>query len=207
TIFGTQFSEIPEVNVPLVSDMSSDIFSREIDFSKFGLIYAGAQKNIGAAGVTLIVVKEDLLEKTGRTIPSVLDYKAHIEKESMYNTPAVFAVYTSLLTLKWIKNKGGVAALEKINNTKAELLYNEIDRNSLFKGTAKIEDRSKMNVTFLLENENDKERFEMLCKNAGISGINGHRSVGGYRASIYNALPLESVQALVEVMREFERTI
>ncbi|MFA7444479.1 MAG: 3-phosphoserine/phosphohydroxythreonine transaminase [Flavobacteriaceae bacterium] len=207
TIFGTQFSEIPEVNVPLVSDMSSDIFSREIDFSKFGLIYAGAQKNIGAAGATLIVVKEELLGKTGRTIPSILDYKAHIDKESMYNTPAVFAVYTSLLTLKWIKNKGGIAALEKINNAKAELLYNEIDRNPLFKGTAKIEDRSKMNVTFLLEDQSHKECFDMLCKKAGISGINGHRSVGGYRASIYNALPLESVEVLLEVMQELEKTV
>ena len=207
TIFGTQMHQIPDTKVPLVSDMSSDIFSREIDFSKFGLIYAGAQKNIGPAGVTLIVVKEDLLEKTGRNIPSILDYKVHIDKESMYNTPAVFAVYTSLLTLKWIKNKGGVAALEKINNAKAELLYHEIDRNPLFKGTAKVEDRSKMNVTFLLEDESHKERFDALCKESGISGINGHRSVGGYRASIYNALPLESVQLLVNVMQELEKTI
>ena len=207
TIFGTQFQKIPNVDIPLVSDMSSDIFSREIDFSKFGLIYAGAQKNIGAAGVTLIVVKEDLLGKTGRNIPSILDYQAHIDKESMYNTPAVFAVYTSLLTLKWIKAQGGVAALEKINNTKAELLYNEIDRNPLFKGTAAIEDRSKMNVTFLLEDESHKEPFDVLCKKHGISGINGHRSVGGYRASIYNALPLESVEVLVNVMQEFEKTI
>jgi phosphoserine aminotransferase len=207
TIFGTQMHQIPDTKVPLVSDMSSDIFSREIDFSKFGLIYAGAQKNIGPAGVTLIVVKEDLLEKTGRNIPSILDYKVHIDKESMYNTPAVFAVYTSLLTLKWIKNKGGVAALEKINNAKAELLYHEIDRNPLFKGTAKVEDRSKMNVTFLLEDESHKERFDALCKESGISGINGHRSVGGYRASIYNALPLESVQVLVNVMQELEKTI
>jgi phosphoserine aminotransferase len=207
TIFGTQMHQIPDTNVPLVSDMSSDILSREIDFSKFGLIYAGAQKNIGPAGVTLIVVKEDLLGKTGRTIPSILDYQAHIEKESMYNTPAVFAVYTSLLTLKWIKAQGGVSALEKINNTKAELLYNEIDRNPLFKGTAAVEDRSKMNVTFLLEDENHKEQFDVLCKKHGISGINGHRSVGGYRASIYNALPLESVEVLVNVMQEFEKTI
>jgi phosphoserine aminotransferase len=206
TIFGTQMHQIPDTKVPLVSDMSSDILSREIDFSKFGLIYAGAQKNIGPAGVTLIVVKEELLEKTGRNIPSILDYKIHIDKESMYNTPAVFSIYTSLLTLKWIKNKGGVAALEKINNEKAELLYHEIDRNPLFKGTAKVEDRSKMNVTFLLEDESHKERFDALCKDSGISGINGHRSVGGYRASIYNALPLESVQVLVNVMQEFERT-
>jgi phosphoserine aminotransferase len=207
TIFGTQMHQIPDTNVPLVSDMSSDILSREIDFSKFGLIYAGAQKNIGPAGVTLIVVKEDLLGKTGRNIPSILDYQAHIVKESMYNTPAVFAVYTSLLTLKWIKAQGGVSALEKINNTKAELLYNEIDRNPLFKGTAAVEDRSKMNVTFLLEDENHKEQFDVLCKKHGISGINGHRSVGGYRASIYNALPLESVEALVNAMQEFEKTI
>lgn len=207
TIFGTQMHHIPDTKVPLASDMSSDILSREIDFSKFGLIYAGAQKNIGPAGVTLIVIKEELLGKTGRNIPTILDYKVHIEKESMHNTPAVFAVYTSLLTLKWIKSKGGVAALEKINNEKAELLYNEIDRNPLFVGTANVEDRSKMNVTFLLKDENHKQRFDALCKESGISGINGHRSVGGYRASIYNALPLESVQVLVEVMQEFERTI
>lgn len=205
TIFGTQINSFPNLDIPMVCDMSSDIFSRELDFSKFGLIYAGAQKNIGPAGVTLIVVKEEILGKTGRIIPDILDYKAHIEKESMYNTPAVFSVYTSLLTLKWIKEKGGIKELEKLNRQKAELLYNEIDRNPLFIGTAKVEDRSKMNVTFLLKEESHKEQFDDLWENAEISGLNGHRSVGGYRASIYNAMPLESVKVLVDVLKEFEK--
>src|SRR5690606_37209240 len=190
TIFGTQMNDFPNLDIPMVCDMSSDIFSKELDFSKFGLIYAGAQKNMGPSGVTLIVVKEEILGKTGRTIPNILDYKEHIAKESMYNTPAVFAVYTSLLTLKWIKEKGGIKELEKLNNLKAELLYNEIDRNPLFVGTAKTEDRSKMNVTFLLKDELHKEQFDNLWKNAEISGLNGHRTVGGYRASIYNAMPI-----------------
>ena len=207
TIFGTQMNDFPNLDIPMVCDMSSDIFSKELDFSKFGLIYAGAQKNMGPSGVTLIVVKEEILGKTGRTIPNILDYKEHIAKESMYNTPAVFAVYTSLLTLKWIKEKGGIKELEKLNNLKAELLYNEIDRNPLFVGTAKTEDRSKMNVTFLLKDELHKEQFDNLWKNAEISGLNGHRTVGGYRASIYNAMPIESVRVLGEVMKEFEKTI
>lgn len=206
TIFGTQMQLFPDVDVPMVCDMSSDIFSRELDFSKFSLIYAGAQKNLGPAGVTVIVVKEDILGKTGRQIPSMMDYKVHIEKESMYNTPAVFAVYTSLLTLRWLKEKGGIAAMEKINHQKAELLYNEIDRNPLFEGTARKEDRSKMNVTFVLKDESMKERFDTLWKKSDISGLTGHRSVGGYRASIYNAMTIESVQVLIDVMREFEKT-
>lgn len=207
TIFGTQMFSFPETNVPIVCDMSSDIFSREIDFSKFSLIYAGAQKNMGPAGTTLVVVKEDILGKTGRTIPGILDYKQHIEKESMYNTPSVFAVYTSYLTLQWLKANGGIAAMEKQNNRKAELLYNEIDRNPLFIGTARTEDRSEMNVTFLLKDESYTETFDKLWKSANISGLNGHRSVGGYRASIYNAMPLESVQVLVDVMQEFEKSV
>ena len=207
TIFGTQIHSFPQTNVPLVCDMSSDIFSRELDFSKFGIIYAGAQKNMGPAGTTLVIVKEDILGNTGRNIPGILDYSQHIAKDSMYNTPAVFPVYTSLLTLQWIKKNGGIAALEKKNNEKAELLYNEIDRNPLFKGTAKTEDRSKMNVTFLLKDEAHTEQFDKLWKEASISGINGHRSVGGYRASIYNAMPLESVKVLVDAMKEFERTV
>lgn len=206
TIYGTQMRHFPDVEVPMVCDMSSDIFSRELDFSQFSLIYAGAQKNLGPAGVAVIIVKEDILGKTGRQIPSMMDYKVHIEKESMYNTPAVFAVYTSLLTLRWLKEKGGIAAMEKINNQKAELLYNEIDRNSLFEGTTRKEDRSKMNVTFVLKDESMKERFDTLWKNSGISGLSGHRSVGGYRASIYNAMPIESIQVLVEVMRQFEKS-
>ncbi|VXC20205.1 Phosphoserine aminotransferase [Flavobacterium sp. 9AF] len=205
TIFGTQMKAFPTTNIPVVCDMSSDIFSRNLDFSKFDLIYAGAQKNMGPAGTTLVVVKEEILGKTGRAIPNILNYEQHISKESMYNTPAVFAVYTSLLTLQWLKNLGGINAIEKINNAKANLLYTEIDRNPLFKGTAAIEDRSHMNATFLLENDALQEQFDSLWKKAGISGINGHRSVGGYRASMYNALPIESVQVLVDVMKELEK--
>ncbi|AXG74759.1 3-phosphoserine/phosphohydroxythreonine transaminase [Flavobacterium arcticum] len=207
TIFGTQMQDFPETDVPIVCDMSSDIFSREIDFSKFGIIYAGAQKNMGPAGTTLVVVKEELLGKTDRVTPDILDYSAHIAKDSMYNTPPVFAVYASMLTLQWVKANGGVAAMEKKNNEKAALLYNEIERNLLFKGVAKLEDRSKMNVTFILVNEAHKEQFDKMWKAANISGLNGHRSVGGYRASIYNAMSIESVQVLVDVMQEFEKTI
>lgn len=206
TIFGTQMKTFPETNVPVVCDMSSDIFSRQLDFSKFGLLYAGAQKNMGPAGVALIVVKEELLGKTGRAIPSMLNYKLHIEKESMYNTPPVFAVYTSYLTLQWLNKQGGIGAMEQLNNAKAALLYDEIDRNALFKGTAAPIDRSTMNVTFVLHDSSLESRFDKLWNDAGISGLTGHRSVGGYRASLYNALPLDSVQVLVDVMKEFERT-
>jgi phosphoserine aminotransferase len=204
TIFGTQMKSFPETGIPIACDMSSDIFSRQLDFSKFDLIYAGAQKNMGPAGVTLIVVKESLLGKTGRNIPSILDYQKHIAAESMYNTPAVFAVYTSLLTLQWINNMGGIGALEEKNNAKAEMLYNEIDRNPLFEGTAATEDRSNMNVTFVLKDISHTESFDQMWKASGISGLAGHRSVGGYRASIYNALPIESVEVLVEVMKQLE---
>lgn len=204
TIFGTQIKDFPETNVPLICDMSSDIFSRQLDFSKFDLIYAGAQKNMGPAGATLVVVKEDLLGKVSRAIPSILDYKVHISKESMFNTPPVFAVYVSMLTLEWLKDLGGIPFIEKVNNQKAKLLYDEIDRNPLFVGFSAKEDRSFMNPTFNLVDETLKSSFDTLCKNAGISGLNGHRSVGGYRASMYNALPLFSVQALVDVMQELE---
>ena len=207
TIFGTQMKSFPEVNIPLVCDMSSDIFSRVLDFSKFDLIYAGAQKNMGPAGATLVVVKKEILGKTGRTIPSMLDYQQHIDKESMYNTPPVFPIYASLLTLQWLKNLGGIAAIEKINEAKANLLYTEIDRNPLFKGAAVKEDRSNMNVTFLLNDEAHQEKFDAMWKAVGISGLPGHRSVGGYRASMYNALPIESVQVLVDVMQELENKI
>ena len=207
TIFGTQMKSFPETNIPLVCDMSSDIFSRVLDFSKFDIIYAGAQKNMGPAGTTLVVVKEEILGKTGRTIPNMLDYQQHIAKESMYNTPPVFPIYASLLTLQWLKNLGGIAAIEKINNAKANLLYTEIDRNPLFKGTASIEDRSNMNATFLLVDEAHQEKFDSMWKAAGISGLAGHRSVGGYRASMYNALPLESVQVLIDVMQELEKVV
>ncbi|MCB0456607.1 MAG: 3-phosphoserine/phosphohydroxythreonine transaminase [Flavobacteriaceae bacterium] len=205
TIFGTQLNHFPTTQIPMVCDMSSDIFSRVLDFSKFDLIYAGAQKNMGPAGTTLVVVKEDILGKIERTIPSIMDYRTHITAESMFNTPSVFAVYVSMLTLEWLKNLGGVAAIEKTNTQKAEILYSEIDRNPLFVGFAEKEDRSKMNVTFNLTEGANQELFDSLWKEAGISGINGHRSVGGYRASIYNAMPIESVQVLVDAMKEFER--
>lgn len=205
TIFGTQIKSFPDCEIPMVCDMSSDIFSRTLDFSKFGLIYAGAQKNMGPAGTTLVVVREDILGKVSRKIPAMLDYKEHIKAGSMYNTPPVFPVYVSMLNLQWLKNLGGISAIEKENDKKAQLMYSEIDLNPLFKGYAVKEDRSNMNATFTLENENLKETFETMLKEAGISGLNGHRSVGGYRASMYNALSLDSVKALVEVMSELER--
>lgn len=201
TIYGTQMQVFPETNALLVCDMSSDIFSRVLDFTKFDLIYAGAQKNLGPAGVSLIIVKEEILGKTNRIIPNILDYQQHINKESMYNTPAVLPIYTSLLTLRWIKAQGGIKVLEELNNKKATLLYTEIDRNPLFDGLAKVEDRSKMNITFELKNKALEPKFDALCKQAGISGIKGHRSTGNYRASIYNAMPIESVQVLVDTMR------
>jgi phosphoserine aminotransferase len=206
TIFGTQMQHFPDTGVPLVCDMSSDIFSRVLDFSKFDLIYAGAQKNMGPAGTTLVVVKEEILGKVSRPIPSILDYRVHISKDSMFNTPSVFPVYVSMLTLEWLKEIGGISEIEKVNNAKAALLYSEIDNNALFKGfVANAEDRSKMNATFTLTDENLKGTFDRMWKNAGINGLNGHRSVGGYRASMYNALPLESVKVLVDVMKELER--
>lgn len=207
TIYGTQMKSFPSTSVPMVCDMSSDIFSRNLDFSKFDLIYAGAQKNMGPAGTTLVIVKDEILGKTGRAIPAILDYKVHIEKESMFNTPAVYAVYVSLLTLRWLKNMGGISAIEKINDQKAALIYGEIDRNPLFEGYADKADRSNMNATFILKNTSHQEAFDTLWKKAGISGLNGHRSVGGYRASMYNALPLESVQVLVNAMQELEKTV
>lgn len=207
TIFGTQMKEIPTTNIPVVCDMSSDIFSRQLDFTKFDIIYAGAQKNMGPAGTTLVVIKEEILGKNGREIPSMLDYAKHIKAESMYNTPPVFPVYASLLTLQWLKKLGGIAAIEKINNAKANLIYTEIDRNPLFKGAAAVEDRSAMNATFLLNNPEHAPIFDAMWKEAGISGLPGHRSVGGYRASMYNAMPIESVQVLVDVMQALEKAV
>jgi len=207
TIFGTQMKAFPTTGTRLVCDMSSDIFSRQLDFTQFDLIYAGAQKNLGPAGATLVAVKKDILGQSGRPIPSMLDYQTHIDGESMFNTPPVFSVYTSLLTLRWMKAQGGLAAMERHNAEKAALLYAEIDRNSLFYGTAAMEDRSDMNACFLLHDEAHSEQFNTLWKDAGIVGIAGHRSVGGYRASMYNALPLESVQVLVDVMQHLEKTI
>lgn len=205
TIFGTQIKQFPKVNCPLICDMSSDIFSRAIDFNQFDLIYAGAQKNMGPAGTTLVVVREDILGKVTRQIPSMMDYKTHISKGSMFNTPAVYAVYVSMLTLRWLKAHGGVKTIEEINNRKATLLYSEIDLNPLFKGFAAKEDRSAMNATFSLADGDLKETFDAMWKEAGINGLNGHRSVGGYRASMYNALSMDSVGVLVDVMSELER--
>ena len=205
TILGTQMKKFPTTKIPLVCDMSSDIFSRQLDFSKFDLIYAGAQKNMGPAGTTLVVIKEDILGEVSRKIPSMLNYKLHLDKDSMYNTPSVYAVYVSMLTLRWLKKLGGISAIEEQNKKKAALLYSEIDINPLFKGYTAIEDRSIMNATFTLTKDPLKERFDSMWKEAGISGLNGHRSVGGYRASMYNALPLESVQVLVDVMGDLER--
>lgn len=205
TIYGTQMRAFPKVNTLMVCDMSSDIFSRVIDFSQFDLIYAGAQKNMGPAGTTLVVVKKEILGKTGRDIPSMLDYSLHIAKESMYNTPPVFPVYASLLTLQHLENNGGIAAAEIRNEAKAKLLYGEIDRNPLFETFCiKEEDRSLMNVSFKLTDDSKKEEFDNAWKNAGISGLNGHRSLGGYRASMYNAMPIESVQVLVDVMQNLK---
>jgi phosphoserine aminotransferase len=206
TIFGTQIKDFSSFQGIKVTDMSSDIFSRAIDFNQFDLVYAGAQKNIGPAGVTLVIIKKDLLNRSGRIIPSYLDYNVHVSKEGMFNTPNVFGVYAIYQTLLWLENQGGLQGIEKRNEEKAELIYNEIDRNSLFKGHSVVEDRSLMNVTFVLTEDSQKERFDSLWKAAGISGLNGHRSVGGYRASIYNAMPKESIQVLVDVMKELEKT-
>ena len=205
TIYGTEYHHLPDTQVPLVADMSSDIFSRPFDYSKFGLIYAGSQKNLGASGSTLVMVKKELLGKVSRQLPSMMDYQLHIKNESLYNTPATFAVYVNLLVLEWIQAQGGLQALGVRNQAKADLLYAEIDRNPLTVGYAHKDDRSLMNVIFNLTDESTQERFDNLCREANISGIKGHRSVGGYRASIYNALSLESVQVLVEVLKEFER--
>ena len=205
TIFGTQMKEFPKLDIPLVCDMSRDRFSRSLDFSKFDLIYAGAQKNMGPAGTTLVVVKEDILGKVTRQIPSMMDYKVQISKDSMFNTPPVFAVYTSMLTLEWLKGLGGIEAIEKENFKKSRLMYSEIDLNPLFKGFAATAARSTMNATFSLTDDKLKDTFDGMWKDAGINGLNGHRSVGGYRASMYNALPLGSVETLVEVMSELER--
>ena len=206
TIYGTEFHSLPQTDVPLVADMSSDIFSRPLNYKQFSLIYAGSQKNLGASGSTLVIVKKDILGKVSRKLPSMMDYQLHIKNDSMFNTPSTFAVYVNLLVLEWIQAQGGLQALGKRNQAKADLLYGEIDRNPLVVGYANKEDRSLMNVVFNLTDESSKERFDALCKEANISGRKGHRSVGGYRASIYNALPLESVQVLVDVLKEFERT-
>lgn len=206
TVAGTQMQSFPKTNVPLVVDMSSDIYSREIDYSQFDLIYAGAQKNIGAAGATLVIIKEEILGKVTRVIPSMFDYRLLIDKKSMFNTPAVFSVYTSMLNLEWLKSQGGVPVIAIKNKAKADSLYSEIDRNPLFEATVKNkENRSTMNVCFQLKNSDLETKFEGLAKEAGVHGIKGHRSVGGYRASLYNALPISSVEVLVSVMQKLEK--
>jgi phosphoserine aminotransferase len=204
TVYGTQWQNIPKTSNSMVADMSSDILSRSMDFNSFDLIYAGAQKNIGAAGVTVVIVNKNILGKVKRNIPTMMDYRNHIAEASMLNTPPVFAVYTCMLTLRWLKKQGGVKAIEKINNEKAALLYAELDRNSLFTGTVEVKDRSKMNVCFVMNDPEKEAAFLKYATGEGIVGIKGHRSVGGFRASLYNAMPLSSVKVLTEVMRKFE---
>lgn len=208
TIYGTQWQDLTpfyEAGVPLVADMSSDVLSRKLDFNKFDLIYAGAQKNVGAAGVNMLVINKNVLGKIDRKIPSMMDYRVHIENGSMFNTPPVFAVYVCMLTLRWLKAQGGVAAIEKRNLEKSNLLYNTIDALPVFKGTVAREDRSHMNVCFVMENEALEKEFSALCKEHGMVGVKGHRSVGGFRVSLYNAMTLESVQALTELMQDFSK--
>ena len=207
TIYGSQWQNIPKTSNTLVADMSSDILSRVIDFNQFGLIYAGAQKNIGAAGVNVVVVDKNILGKVKRNIPTIMDYRNHVKEGSMLNTPPVFAVYVCMLTLRWLKAQGGVAAIEKINDQKAALLYDAIDRSSIFKGTINAADRSKMNVCFVMNDPSLESAFLDFSKQNGIVGIKGHRLVGGFRASLYNALPLSSVEVLVNVMEDFEKSV
>lgn len=206
TIFGTQFQSFPDVDIPLIADMSSDIFSRPIDIKKFGVIYAGAQKNLGPAGTTMVIVDKNFVANPVREVPTMMNYNTHIAKGSMFNTPPVFAIYVSMLTLRWIKKLGGVQHMQKRNQEKADLLYQALDKSELFRGRSQKEDRSNMNVVFLINNETLTEPFLAACTNAGCLGVKGHRSVGGFRASIYNAMDLEGVQTLVDVMTEFERT-
>src|SRR5690606_20989204 len=204
TIFGTELFEVPNSPIPVVCDMSSDIMSRKIDVSKYGLIYAGTQKNIGPAGLTIAIVNNDLLGKTGRTLPSVFDYQSHINAKSMFNTPPVFSIYVAMFNLRWLRLKGGIEEIERENIVKSRALYEEIDRNPLFKGPAAKEDRSRMNVTFVMENPELESDFLALAQERDLVALKGHRSVGGFRASLYNALPISSVHLLVDVMQEFE---
>ena len=206
TIYGTQFKSIPNFNHSIIADMSSDIFSRDIDYSVFDLFYAGAQKNLGPAGTTLVVIKKEIIKKIQREIPSMLNYKTHIDKDSSFNTPPIFSIYACLLNLKEIKTKG-LESIESDNKTKADILYDEIDNNTCFVGFAENENRSYMNITFNLTDNDNSEIFEKICKEKKIIGINGHRSVGGYRASLYNALKIDSVKVLIDSMKELESLI
>jgi phosphoserine aminotransferase len=203
TVEGTQWHHIPDINVPLVADMSSDIFSRPLDFSKFALIYAGAQKNMGAAGVNLLVVRKDVLGKVKRPIPTIMDYRNHIEAGSLLNTPPVFAVYVAMLTLRWIKKEGGLAEMEKRSKERANLFYNTLDELPVFSPIVAKEDRSLMNATFTIKDAELEKEFLDLCKNNRLIGVKGHRSVGGLRVSMYNALLLSSVQVICDLMKEF----
>ena len=203
TIYGTQWQKIPKTSNSLVADMSSDVFSRVLDFNSFDLIYAGAQKNMGPAGVNLVVVNKNILGKVKRAIPTILDYRTHIKEGSMLNTPPVFAIYVCMLTLRWLKAQGGVVAIEKLNNAKADLLYKAIDENPLFTGTVNKEDRSKMNVCFVMNDRALEGSFLEFVKENSIVGIKGHRLVGGFRASLYNALPISSVEVLAQLMKEY----
>jgi phosphoserine aminotransferase len=206
TIYGTQwqdFTPFYNAGIPLVADMSSDVLSRQLDFNRFDLIYAGAQKNIGAAGVNVVVVNKNILGKVNRPLPTMMDYRNHVEAGSMLNTPPVFAIYLCMLTLRWLKAYGGVQAIEEVNNRKAALLYQTIDASPLYKGTVEAEDRSKMNACFIMEDPALEKEFLQLCEEEGMVGVKGHRSVGGFRVSLYNALPYESVVALTDLMKEF----
>ncbi|MGN6417540.1 MAG: 3-phosphoserine/phosphohydroxythreonine transaminase [Pseudobacter sp.] len=206
TIEGTQwhdFSQFFNAGVPLVCDMSSDILSRVMDFNKFDLIYAGAQKNIGAAGVNMVIVNKDILGKVDRKIPSMMDYRQHIDNGSMLNTPPVFAIYVCMLTLRWLKAQGGIPAIEKINEQKAKLIYETIDALPLFIGSVPTEDRSKMNATFTIDNPELEKSFLDICKDNGMVGVKGHRLSGGFRVSMYNAMPMAGVQAITDLMKDF----
>ena len=203
TIEGTQMHSIPALSMPLVADMSSDILSREMDFNKFSFIYAGAQKNIGAAGVNLVIIDKKFLEKSSSSVPSMMDYKQHVSNGSMLNTPPVFAIYVCLLTLRWLKQLGGVAAIEKINNQKAAVLYDTLESFPIFQLPVPKEDRSKMNAVFTMQNETLEKKFLDRCNEENMVGVKGHRSVGGFRVSMYNALPLSSVTSLVDLIKDF----
>ncbi|WP_185859499.1 3-phosphoserine/phosphohydroxythreonine transaminase [Blattabacterium cuenoti] len=204
TIVGTQMKTFPQTSVPIVCDMSSDIFSRKLNFLQFSLIYASAQKNVSSAGMTIVIVRKNVLGKIEKNIPSYMDYKIHIQNKSILNTPNVFSIYTSMLTLEWIEKKGGLSILEIENKYKAKLLYDEIDQNNLFENKIHKEDRSNMNVSFFLKDKKLEKEFNKMWRKENIVGLDGHRFLGGYRASIYNALPLKSVQFLIEIMKEFE---
>src|SRR5687768_8614289 len=203
TIYGTQYQSFPETSLPIVCDMSSDIFSKPIEANRFGLIYAGAQKNLGPAGVTLVIIRKDMLGKVNKTLPTMLRYETHIQNESMYNTPPVFPIFVSMLTLRWLRDRGGLQVMAETNERKAKLLYDVIDSIPVYQGHSVPEDRSRMNVTFHLEDTALNKDFQQYCQEAGCDGLKGHKSAGGFRASIYNAMPEEGVQVLAEVMKEF----